>query len=156
MLPQARHEYIYDSSGTSNSSMVSTTYEYYYCRNIRWEGHIATNLARTNYTEEVCTIQLLPALRRRVCLSDPPSHNLASLLPCYNDATCTVGETQAVISTEATSQVQVAFIRYAEDLLFCYTRSGVDMLQADTKKMEPHPTSRLCSLLSADMTCIRS
>lgn len=155
MLPQARHEYIYDSSGTSNSSMVSTTYEYYYCRNIRWEGHIATNLARTNYTE-VCTIQLLPALRRRVCLSDPPSHNLAPLLPCYSDATCTVGETQAVISTEATSQVHVAFIRYAEDLLFCYTRSGVDMLQADTKKMESHPTSRLCSLLSADMTCIRS
>lgn len=82
--------------------------------------------------------------------------SLAPLLPCYNDATCTVGETQAVISTEATSQVHVAFIRYAEDLLFCYTRSGVDMLQADTKKMEPHPTSRLCSLLSADMTCIRS
>lgn len=152
--------YKYDSSGTSNSSMVSTTYEYYYCRNIRWEGHIATNLARTNYTEEVCTIQLLPALRRRVCLSDPPSHNLAPLLPCSLAITTQhvhlVGETQAVISTEATSQVHVAFIRYAENLLFCYTRSGVDMLQADTKKMEPHPTSRLCSLLSADMTCIRS
>ena len=48
--------------------------------------------------------------------------------------------------------------RSAEILLFCcYTRSGVIMLQVDMAKPgENYPTSRLCSLLSADMTCIRN